>query len=406
MAAVTRFSPSRTRAGFEGVSGSPRNPAGIPSSTTVRRVGVLGGGQLGRMMALAGLPLGFSFHFLDPSADACAAELGDLLQAGFDDQEAARQLAAAVDVATFDFENVPDSSAAAVEQACPLYPGPNALGACQDRVSEKKLLTGLGIGVAEYHPVSSRTDLLEGLEKLGYPAVLKTRRMGYDGKGQAVLRDQEDLERAWQLLGDSPLVLEAFVPFDAECSLVGVRDLGGETRFWPLTRNVHDHGILALSMPGVFDDTLQAAAQDKMRRLMDHFDYHGVLTLEFFLLDGELLVNEIAPRVHNSGHWTIDGSGCSQFENHIRAITGMPLGDTGMQRWSLMFNWIGDMPDRDRAMALPGLHWHDYGKEPRPGRKIGHATLTADSKSELMEKAQSLARIAGGDFLSLIQRLD
>lgn len=361
---------------------------------------------MGRMMALAGLPLGFRFHFLDPSADACAAMLGDLLQAGFDDQEAARQLAAAVDVATFDFENVPDSSARAVEQACPLYPGPAALGACQDRISEKELLTGLGIGVAGYHRVDSRVDLLEGLEKLGYPAVLKTRRMGYDGKGQAVLRDQEDLERAWQKLGESPLVLEAFVPFEAECSLVGVRGLDGDTRFWPLTRNVHDHGILALSMPGGFAPALQAMAEEKMARLMEHFDYRGVLTLEFFLLGGELLVNEIAPRVHNSGHWTIDGSGCSQFENHVRAITGMPLGDTGMRCQSLMFNWIGEMPDRNRAMAVPGLHWHDYGKEPRPGRKIGHATLTSESREDLMEKAVQLAAIAGGDFPMLIQRLD
>jgi 5-(carboxyamino)imidazole ribonucleotide synthase len=371
----------------------------------VRRIGILGGGQLGRMMGLAGIPLGFEFLFLDPSADACASVAGGLLQAGFDDAAAARRLAQEVDVATFDFENVPDSTARALEETCSLYPASNALGACQDRLVEKELLSGQGIGVAGYHAVSSRTDLLEGLEKLGYPAVLKTRRLGYDGKGQAVLRDQEDLERAWQRLGEAELILEAFVPFEAECSLIGVRGQGGETRFWPLAHNVHDHGILALSRPGVFNQELQAAAEQKMLRLMEHFDYRGVLTIEFFLHGGELVANEIAPRVHNSGHWTIDGSSCSQFENHVRAISGMPLGETDMQQPSLMFNWIGRMPERDRVMSVPGLHWHDYGKEPRPGRKIGHATLTARTPEVLMEQAVRVAQMAGGTFPALLEKL-
>ena len=371
----------------------------------VRRIGILGGGQLGRMMGLAGIPLGIKFLFLDPSADACASVAGGLLQAGFDDIEAAHRLAREVDVATFDFENVPDSTAQAFEQTCPLYPASNALGACQDRLVEKNLLSDLGIGVAGYHPVSSRTDLLEGLERLGYPAVLKTRRLGYDGKGQVVLRDQEDLERAWQQLGESELILEAFVPFEAECSLIGVRGHDGETRFWPLAQNVHDRGILALSRPGVFPADLQAAAEEKMHRLMAHFDYRGVLTIEFFLHGGELVANEIAPRVHNSGHWTIDGSACSQFENHVRAVAGLPLGETDMRQPSLMFNWIGEMPERTLAMSVPGLHWHDYGKAPRPGRKIGHATLTADSSEELMRRAGRVAEIAGGEFPVLMEQL-
>ncbi len=371
----------------------------------VRRIGILGGGQLGRMMGLAGIPLGLEFLFLDPSADACAAVAGGLLQAGFDDVGAAHRLARDVDVLTFDFENVPDSTAQALEESCPLYPASNALGASQDRLVEKNLLSGLDIAVGDFHPVSSRTDLLEGLERLGYPAVLKTRRLGYDGKGQAVLRDPEDLERAWQRLGDAELVLEAFVPFETECSLVGVRGQNGETRFWPLTQNVHDHGILALSRPGVFGAELQAEAEEKMQRLMSHFDYRGVLTIEFFLRDGELLANEIAPRVHNSGHWTIDGSGCSQFENHVRAVAGLPLGLTDMTRHSVMFNWIGAMPDRDRVLSIPGLHWHDYGKEPRPGRKIGHATLTAESPEVLKDRAAQVAEIAGGTFPALLEEL-
>jgi 5-(carboxyamino)imidazole ribonucleotide synthase len=357
------------------------------------------------MMGLAGIPLGLEFSFLDPGSDACAAVTGEVVQAGFDDEAAARRLAGRVDVATYDFENVPEATARALEAVTPLYPASNALGACQDRLVEKDLLDKLGIGVADYHAVSSRTDLLEGLERLGYPGVLKTRRFGYDGKGQAVLRDPEDLERAWQRLGDAELILEKFVPFDAECSLIGVRGRNGDTRFWPLTENVHDQGILALSRPGVFGPELQAKAEKHMIALMDHFAYRGVLTIEFFLCDGELVANEIAPRVHNSGHWTIDGAACSQFENHVRAVAGIPLGPTGMLRPSLMFNWIGEMPDRDTAMVVPGLHWHDYGKAPRPGRKIGHATLTADSARELLENADRLAAVAAGHFPALLTRL-
>lgn len=359
---------------------------------------------MGRMLGLAGIPLGLDFVFLDPSADACAAVAGELLQADFSDENAARELAQRVDVASFDFENVPAATASALQESCAVHPSPFALGAGQDRLAEKELLVSLGIDVPPYHVVSSRTDLLEGLEKLGFPAVLKTRRLGYDGKGQVVLRDQEDLERAWQKLGDFDLVLETFVPFQAECSLVAVRGQDGETRTWPLAKNVHLNGILMLSMPGVFDDELQAGAAEKMTALLEHFDYRGVLTIEFFLSDGKLLANEFAPRVHNSGHWTIDGASCSQFENHVRAITGMPLGDTGMHGHSLMFNWIGEMPDRNRAMSIPGVHWHDYGKSPRPGRKIGHATLTAPGVDELKINASRLAEVAGGDFPRLLNQ--
>ena len=366
-------------------------------------IGVVGGGQLGRMLGLAGIPLGFRFVFLDPAGDACASAAGPLLQADFDDVEAVRELARQTDVATFDFENVPESSARAMAEIAPFYPPPQALGAGQDRLAEKDLLVELGAAVPDYHAVSSRTDLLDGLDRVGYPAVLKTRRFGYDGKGQAVLRDAEDLERAWQRLGDAPLVLEAFVPFEAECSLIGVRGAAGETRFWPLTRNVHADGILALSRPGGFGADLQAAAEATMRALMDRLDYRGVLTIEFFLAGGSLLVNEFAPRVHNSGHWTIDGSVCSQFENHLRAITGLPLGETAIRGHSLMFNWIGRMPPQSEAMAVDGVHWHDYGKQPRPGRKIGHATVTADSPEALRERAERLAAVAGGQFPNLLE---
>jgi 5-(carboxyamino)imidazole ribonucleotide synthase len=369
------------------------------------RVGILGGGQLGRMMGLAGTPLGLEFTFLDPSPDACAGAVGTLIQADFSNTEVFRHLAGNIDVATFDFENVPQSSARALQEIKPVYPSPEALGACQDRLLEKDLLSSLEVRVPGYHPVSSRTDLLDGLDRLEYPAVLKTRRLGYDGKGQAIIRDQEDLERAWQRLGDQELILEAFVPFERECSLIGVRGNGGETRFWPLTRNLHINGILSLSLAGAFDKQLQATAENIMTRLLDHFGYVGVLTLEFFVLDGQLLVNEIAPRVHNSGHWTIEGAATSQFENHLRAITGMPLGSTSARCEALMFNWIGELPQRDSLLSIPGVHWHDYGKAARPGRKIGHATLTADSMPELTANARSIAAIVGGEYPVLLNSI-
>jgi len=370
-----------------------------------RRVGIFGGGQLGRMMGLAGIPLGLEFTFLDPSPDACAGAVGTLVQADFSDTDAFRRLAGCVDVATFDFENVPESSARALQELKPVYPSPVALGACQDRLHEKNLLSSLEIAVPGYYPVSNRTDLLAGLDEQNYPAVLKTRRLGYDGKGQVIIRDQEDLERAWQKLGDYDLILEAFVPFDQEVSLIGVRGIDGETRFWCLTRNLHVNGILTLSLAGARDDALQSAAENIMRRLLDHFAYVGVMTLEFFVLNGGLLVNEIAPRVHNSGHWTIDGAHTSQFENHLRAITGMPLGNTSAKHEALMFNWIGELPERDRLLAIPGVHWHEYGKTARPGRKIGHATLTAGTPIELAVNAQRVAEAAGGNFPVLLNSI-
>jgi 5-(carboxyamino)imidazole ribonucleotide synthase len=348
------------------------------------------------MMALAGIPMGFSFLFLDPASDACAAELGELLIAEFDDMKAVANLSRQVDMATFDFENVPEAAAAVVADAVVFEPGTNALGLCQDRLSEKSLLKDAGIPVAAHHSVDSRTDLLEGVDLLGLPTVLKTRRMGYDGKGQYVLRVPEDLERAWQRLGGQALILEEFVAFEAECSQITVRTRDGEIRHWPVTQNVHENGILLASRPGAAGSALQGQAQRYLHQLVSHLDYVGVITVEFFIRNGELLANEIAPRVHNSGHWTIDGAETSQFENHLRAVAGLPLGDTGMSRHSLMLNWIGEMPGRDEMLGIPGMHWHDYRKKPRQGRKIGHATMTAGSAAELKERAAMLKPLLDG----------
>jgi 5-(carboxyamino)imidazole ribonucleotide synthase len=354
-------------------------------------VGILGGGQLGRMLAQAGHRMGLKFVFLDPAEDVCAAEFGEHIHAAWDADAALTELGERSDVVTFDFENVPEASASLIESLCPVFPPPQALFISQDRLREKNLMRELGIPVAPYFPVSTRPDLLAAVESMGLPCVLKTRRFGYDGKGQAVLRFQEDLERAWQELGGQELICEGFVHFEAECSIIAVRGRDGETLFWPLTRNLHREGILAISMAPAFDKHMQSLAEDLVRPLLDHLDYTGVLALELFLKDGELLANEFAPRVHNSGHWTMDGAKTSQFENHVRAICGLPLGDTSLSSHALMFNLLGEMPTTEQQVPGVSVNWHDYRKTARAGRKIGHVTVTADTAAGLKAKAAQLA---------------
>lgn len=365
-----------------------------------KTVGILGAGQLARMLAQAGIPLGLEFIFLDPAKDACAAEFGEHICADWDDETALKELGQRADVVTFDFENIPESSASLIESLCPVYPPPRALFKSQDRLREKTMMQELGIPVAPYHPVASRPELVAAVEKIGLPCVLKTRRFGYDGKGQAVLRFQEDMERAWQVLGDHELICEAFVRFEVECSIIAARGRDGQTVFWPLTRNLHRQGVLAISMAPSFDRQLQARAEDLIQRLLDHLDYTGVMALELFLQDGELLANEFAPRVHNSGHWSIDAAHTSQFENHLRAICGLPLGDTGNDLHAVMFNLLGEMPRCADQQAgdqtdPAGVHWHDYHKTARAGRKIGHVTVTAESQAGLRARAAQLASELG-----------
>ncbi len=362
----------------------------------IKTVGILGAGQLARMLAQAGKPMGLEFIFLDPAKDACAAEFGEHICADWDDEIALRQLGQRSDVVTFDFENVPESSARLIESLCPVYPPPRALFKSQDRLREKTMMQELGIPVAPFHAVASRPDLIAAVEEIGLPCVLKTRRFGYDGKGQAVLRFQEDMERAWQVLGDNELICESFVPFDAECSIIAARGGDGQTVYWPLTRNLHRDGVLAISMAPAFDSALQRRAESLIQRLLDHLDYTGVMALELFLKDGELLANEFAPRVHNSGHWTINGARTSQFENHLRAICGLSLGDTENSLQALMFNLLGEMPayanqqEADQA-PIPGIYWNDYHKTARAGRKIGHVTVTAESEAGLRARSAQLA---------------
>jgi 5-(carboxyamino)imidazole ribonucleotide synthase len=345
------------------------------SSPTTARLGVLGGGQLGRMMALEGQPLGVEFRFLDPSSEAAAKQLGELVVADFDDLASLKQFAHGMDVVTFEFENVPVASAEELAKLVPVHPPPAALAKFQDRLIEKEFLASLGIPVAPFRAVDDRRSLAEAVSALGFPCVLKTRTLGYDGKGQAVLRNEADVERSWQTLQGRPLILEAFVAFDHEASLVGVRGKS-ESCFYPLVANTHQGGILHVTRaPGGFSSQLQVEAERSLTKLFDALAYVGVCTIEFFVVGDKLLVNEVAPRVHNSGHWTIEGAMTSQFANHVRAVLGLPLGSPKPLGISAMVNIVGSIPPVAELLALEGVYVHLYGKRPRAGRKLGHVTI-------------------------------
>jgi len=363
-------------------------------------VGILGGGQLARMMALAGAPLGLRFRVLDNTADACAGQFAPMVVGDYTDHAALSRFAAQVDVATFDFENVPAESAQWLSERVPVFPNPRALAVAQDRLAEKTLFRELGIPVPEFADVATRAALDEAVARIGAPCILKTRRLGYDGKGQFRIKSPADVDAAWEALGAQAstvgLILEGFVRFERELSVVAVRGRDGEFRAWPLTENWHVDGVLSASLaPARVGDALNARALSHARALAEALDYVGVFALELFCRNGELLANELAPRVHNSGHWTIEGSETSQFQNHLRAVLGLPLGDTRMVGLACMLNWIGAMPDATAVLGEPGGHWHDYGKSPRAGRKVGHATLRADSPGDLAEALQRVGATLG-----------
>lgn len=343
------------------------------------RIGIIGAGQLGRMLALAGYPLGLRFVFLDQSSDAPGAQVGRIIPGAFDDAQRLAELARDADVVTFDVENVPVEAVQSIAASKPFLPPPQALGASQDRLHEKTLFRQLKIPTPDFAAVDSLADLRKAVDDIGLPGVLKTRRLGYDGKGQYYLRQASDIEAAWQALGSVPLIYEGFVAFSREVSIIGVRSTRGETRCYPLAANTHAHGILRHSIAPYRSASLQKQAETYLKRLLRHFDYAGVLTIEFFVRGGRLIANEMAPRVHNSGHWTIEGAQTSQFENHLRAILGLPLGSTRPIGHSAMLNFIGTIPTLGNILRVPGVHFHSYGKEPRPNRKLGHCTVNATS---------------------------
>jgi 5-(carboxyamino)imidazole ribonucleotide synthase len=337
-------------------------------------VGIVGAGQLGRMLALAGYPLGLDFLFLDPAQDPPAAALAPHLRGPFDDIRLLRKLAHGCEVLSFDWENVSLAALRALKgvRICPPLA---ALAASQDRVSEKRLFERLRIPTTRWRAVTTRAQLERAVREVGLPGVLKTRRLGYDGKGQAMLMSGADIERAWQELGAVPLLYEERIPFTHEVSVIGARSTRGEVAVYPLNGNVHAAGILRLTRAPYGPARWQALANRYLARVLAHFRYTGILAIEFFVHRDQLIANEMAPRVHNSGHWTIEGAVTSQFENHLRAILGLPLGSTRALGYSAMINLIGQMPPKSALLALPGLHLHDYAKIPRPRRKLGHCTL-------------------------------
>jgi 5-(carboxyamino)imidazole ribonucleotide synthase len=366
----------------------------LASDVLGARVGVLGAGQLGRMLGLAGRNLGLELTFLDPTAESPAAVVGELLVADYGDEAALRWLAAS-DVVTFEFENVPVAAVKALEANARVFPSSRALEVAQDRLNEKACFRSLGIGTPAFEAVQTWPELSAALTRVGLPAVLKTRRFGYDGKGQAVLRSEADARAALERLGGVPLILEGFVRFQRELSIIAVRSSSGNVVYYPLVQNHHEGGILRKTIAPAPDvsDELQRSANQHVEKLLQHLDYVGVLALELFEVDGELLANEIAPRVHNTGHWTIEGARTSQFENHLRAILGLPLGDTSALSPCCMLNLIGVAPDAAAILAVPDAHLHWYGKEPRPGRKVGHVTVRAPDTATLADRVTTLERI-------------
>ena len=359
------------------------------------KIGVIGGGQLGRMLALAGTPLGMSFAFLDPAPDACSQALGEHLRGDYNDHEHLRRLADDVDLVTFEFESVPAETVAFLSQFVPVYPSAEALRIARDRWFEKSMFKDLGIPTPDFADIQSQADLDAAVAAIGLPAVLKTRTLGYDGKGQKVLRQPQDVVGAFAELGSVPCILEGFVPFTGEVSLVAVRARDGETRFYPLVHNRHDSGVLALSIAST-EHPLQALAEDYVGRVLTKLDYVGVLAFEFFEVDGGLKANEIAPRVHNSGHWTIEGAECSQFENHLRAVAGLPLGSTAKVGESAMLNFLGSVPDVAKVTAIADCHLHHYGKAFKAGRKVGHATLRCADMATLKARIAEVEALIQG----------
>jgi len=357
------------------------------------RVGILGGGQLARMLALAGHPLGARFVTLDPAPDACAGAVSRHIAGNYDDRAKLEEFAAMADIVTYEFENVPAESVTYLAEKLPVYPPPLALAVSRDRLREKTLFRELSIPTPNFCPVASVDDLSRAALEVGLPAVLKTRTLGYDGKGQAVVRSAGDIEAAWARVGGAECILEAFVPFEREISVVAVRGRAGEAIFYPVSENTHRDGILrhTACRPG---DPMQKAAEDYVRRLLEHFGYVGVLALELFDVGGALMANEIAPRVHNTGHWTIEGAETSQFENHIRAITGLPLGGAAAARVSAMVNFIGTIPPARAVLKIKDAHFHDYGKAAKPGRKLGHATVCGETLEEVEAGLEELIAIS------------
>lgn len=377
------------------------------------KVGILGAGQLGRMLALAGYPLGLSFRFFEPGDGAPCRGLGEIVHGDWSDRAALDRFADGLSVATFEFENIPVAAVEHVASRVRVFPGSAALATGQDRLAEKQLFDSLGIPAAPWRAVATRDELGAAYDALGGRCILKTRRLGYDGKGQAPVDGRADLDSAWSAVAGAPSLLEQRVPFEYEVSVLGVRGVDGKIATYPLTKNTHESGILRRSIapaPRATAD-LHAAAVAHVTAVLERLQYVGVLAIEFFVEAGggggagdggsaapaRLVANEIAPRVHNSGHWTIDGAQTSQFENHLRAICGLPLGPVGMRSPAAgMVNLIGSWPSPAAIVSLPTAKLHLYAKAPRPGRKVGHVNVTGGDWPHIAAELDAIERICRG----------
>jgi 5-(carboxyamino)imidazole ribonucleotide synthase len=347
------------------------------------------------MLALAGYPLGIDCTVLDRTADAPGAQVAASVQGALDDPSALAKLAGAVDVVTLEIENVAVAPLEALCKSIDVFPPPHAVAAAQDRLAEKTLFRSLGIPTAEFVAIDSAADVASAA-RLAWPIVLKTRRMGYDGRGQRVVRSPQEQAAAWRDLADVPSIAEAWVKFEREVSLIAVQGAHASRAFYPLAENVHHEGILATTVAPFADAALQEQAEAWLAAIMMKLDYRGVLTVEFFHTSRGLVANEMAPRVHNSGHWTIEGAETSQFENHLRAVLGWPLGDTRPRGHAAMLNLIGSLPSRDAVLSIPGAHLHSYGKDSRVGRKVGHCTLVDTDRGRLLERLTALKAVVTG----------
>jgi 5-(carboxyamino)imidazole ribonucleotide synthase len=355
-------------------------------------LGILGGGQLGRMLALSARSLGLEVTVVDPSPDAPARVAAEHIALDYTALDLLDRFAS-VDVVTYEFENVPEAATQRLAERIPVFPGPTVLGVAQDRLNEKTTFQALGIDTPRFLRVDSGADVERAFADLG-PLVLKTRRLGYDGKGQVVVRTAEAARAAFEAIGSVPAIAEELVPFEMEVSAIVCRGRDGSFACYPITHNVHRQGILAISeAPAAVSTLLAEHATLAAQKLAEHFSYVGVLALELFCVGGRLLANEFAPRVHNSGHWTIEGAKTSQFENHVRAVCGLPLGSAELLSPSVMVNLIGKVPPRERLLALPDVHLHDYGKDPRAGRKVGHVTARAQTVDEARRLGAEIERI-------------
>lgn len=359
-------------------------------------IGILGGGQLARMMALSGYPLGFEFVFFDPSESACAGQVGELMVADYHNELALEEFCKKVDVVTLDFENVPVDALRYVEKRKPVFPSPDVLEIAQDRYTEKSFCLENGIPTTAFEVVNSRSELLFAAKKFDYDAILKTRRLGYDGKGQYRIDGADSINQIPDDIFDLPLILEQRIAFEREVSVMVVRNERGDVGTWPLCENKHKNGILTTTIVPAKHGDLDEQTQQHAINLANALNYVGVLVVEFFQTKDAVMVNEMAPRVHNSGHWSIEGAHTSQFENHLRAGLGLPLGPTGMKGgMAAMLNWIGAFPDNVLAINEAHLYWHLYGKEPREGRKIGHSTILASDPQKLHDRIVNLVKKLG-----------